>query len=118
MEKIEGIIDFSREEELTTEEQDKIVNAFKDEKNMKGFISCIADGNFVEFSITTKNPERPVVSFTMDFSSLVALCQDVGFDVPVSNEEPSDEEKKQIEEDAKHDEYKTYLEESKEKRIE
>ncbi len=36
MEKIEGIIDFSREEELTSEETEKIVKAFRDGKKMKG----------------------------------------------------------------------------------
>ena len=114
MEKHEGIIDFEREEELTLEEQEKVVRTFQEGKKMRGSLSCIADGNFVQFEIQTKNPERPVVKFTTDFTTLVGLIQELGFEVPMSDKEPSEKEKKQIEEDAKHDGYKVYLEESKE----
>ena len=117
MEQIEGIIDFHREEELTKEEKDKVVKAFLDEKNMKGQISCFADGNFVQFNIETKNPERQVISFTMDFTSLVGLCQDLGFDIHLAEKEPSEEEMKEIQEDLKHDGYKEYLKETKSERL-
>ena len=112
MESFEGIIDFSREEELTLSEEDKLADAFRSGKKLKGKISCLADGNFVQFDLETE--ESQVVKFVMNFNSLMGLCQDVGFDMPISNKQPSEKEKKQIEEDAKHDGYKKYLEESKE----
>ena len=118
MENINGIIDFYREEELTSEETEKIIKVFREGKKMKGKMNAISDGNFVQFFIKAEDESKQIISFVTDFSSLVALVQDLGFDMPISNKEPSEEEKKQIEEDVKYDGYKQYLEESKEDIIE
>ncbi len=113
MEQIKGIIDFHREEKLTSEETEKIIKIFREGKKIKGKMNVIADGNFVQFFITEEDESKEVVSFVTDFSSLVVLIQDLGFDIPISNEMPSKEEQTKIEEDAKHDGHKKYLEESK-----
>ena len=76
-------------------------------------MNVLSDGNFVQFFITTEDESNQVASFVTNFSSLLALVEDLGFEMPSSNKQPSEEEKKQIEEDSKHDGYKEYLEESK-----
>ena len=113
METYSGIIDFSREEKIEEKDINRIIEALKTNKKLKGNMSLMSDGNFVSFDIETEQGDK-VLNFVTDFNSLVGLCQEVGFETPISNKEPSDEEKKQIQEDLKDDGFKTYLEESKE----
>jgi hypothetical protein len=113
MESFKGIIDFERQEEISTKDADKIRKAISEGKKLKGKINVMADGNYVSFGIEMENGTE-VVNFVMDFNSLAGLCGDVGFYPEMSNEEPSEEEKKEIMEDLKDDGYKQYLEESKE----